>query len=286
MFIYLEPPKKLVTNETWSRVWSIKRQEINLSDGKLSGLFHGVPEPRPPRPQCFPKISWRPTETPSKKPPKPSWAPRTAREDSWFRAVCKSALDVGLSENVVSTPKPNGFHDDYPYEKLLFHWGYTPFSDKPMLDQVLDQLLYPSWRIDEKFQGKFGKSIDLTRLTRHGQLLRFPQQQAHQPLNYFAILTCTALSMVDPFLTPKKSWSSGRTCYSLTGSHSKNDSWLATEVALPCRKLMKHHPEVTPPWKKGDRIEPAILVYPKNTNDHANHGKYHKNDADFKTIIY
>ena len=43
---------------------------------------------------------------------------------------------------------------------------------------------------------------------------------------------------------------------------------------------MKHHPQV--PF--GDRIEPAILV-PKNTNDHANHGKYHKNDADFITII-
>ena len=35
---------------------------------------------------------------------------------------------MGLSENVVSPEKPNGFADHYPYEKLLFHWGYTPFS--------------------------------------------------------------------------------------------------------------------------------------------------------------
>ena len=27
------------------------------------------------------------------------------------------------------SPTPNGFADDYPYEKWLFHWGYTPFSD-------------------------------------------------------------------------------------------------------------------------------------------------------------
>ena len=27
---------------------------------------------------------------------------------------------------------PNGFADHYPYEKWLFHWGYTPFSDIPI----------------------------------------------------------------------------------------------------------------------------------------------------------
>ena len=32
---------------------------------------------------------------------------------------------------MVSTPKPNGFADHYPYEKWLFHWEYTPFSDIP-----------------------------------------------------------------------------------------------------------------------------------------------------------
>ena len=26
---------------------------------------------------------------------------------------------------MVSTPKPNGFADHYPYEKWLFHWEYT-----------------------------------------------------------------------------------------------------------------------------------------------------------------
>ena len=34
-------------------------------------------------------------------------------------------LKIGL------TPKPTGFADHYPYEKWLFHWGYTPFSDIP-----------------------------------------------------------------------------------------------------------------------------------------------------------
>ena len=31
------------------------------------------------------------------------------------------------------TSKPNGFADHYPYEKWLFHWEYTLFSDKPTL---------------------------------------------------------------------------------------------------------------------------------------------------------
>ena len=29
-----------------------------------------------------------------------------------------------------NTPRPNGFADHYPYEKWLFHWEYTLFSDK------------------------------------------------------------------------------------------------------------------------------------------------------------
>ena len=35
-------------------------------------------------------------------------------------------IQMGLSENVVYPEKPNGFADHYPYEKLLFHWGYIP----------------------------------------------------------------------------------------------------------------------------------------------------------------
>ena len=38
---------------------------------------------------------------------------------------------MGLSENVVYPIVPNGFADHYPYEKWLFHWGYSPFSDIP-----------------------------------------------------------------------------------------------------------------------------------------------------------
>ena len=39
---------------------------------------------------------------------------------------------MALSENVVYYPKPIGFADHYPYEKWLFHWEYTLFSDKPI----------------------------------------------------------------------------------------------------------------------------------------------------------
>ena len=39
---------------------------------------------------------------------------------------------MGLSENRLNPEKPNGFHDHYPYEKWLFHWEYTIFSDKPI----------------------------------------------------------------------------------------------------------------------------------------------------------
>ena len=37
---------------------------------------------------------------------------------------------MGVSENVVYPIVPNGFADHYPYEKLLFHWEYSLFSDK------------------------------------------------------------------------------------------------------------------------------------------------------------
>ena len=40
---------------------------------------------------------------------------------------------MGVSENVVYPIVPNGFADHYPYEKWLFHWEYTLFSDKPIL---------------------------------------------------------------------------------------------------------------------------------------------------------
>ena len=41
---------------------------------------------------------------------------------------------MALSENNVPLhPMVNdGFADHYPYEKLLFHWEYTPFSDTPI----------------------------------------------------------------------------------------------------------------------------------------------------------
>ena len=41
-------------------------------------------------------------------------------------------LAIGVCLKMVSTPKPNGFADHYPYFKWLFHWEYTLFSDKPI----------------------------------------------------------------------------------------------------------------------------------------------------------
>ena len=49
----------------------------------------------------------------------------------WCRNLCPKK-NMGVSENVVYYPKPNGFHDPYPYEKWLFHWEYTLFSDTPI----------------------------------------------------------------------------------------------------------------------------------------------------------
>ena len=39
---------------------------------------------------------------------------------------------MGVSENRLNPCVPNGFADHYPYEKWLFHWEYTLFSDKPI----------------------------------------------------------------------------------------------------------------------------------------------------------
>ena len=50
---------------------------------------------------------------------------------------------VGIPEiwvclKMVSTPKPNGFADHYPYEKWLFHWEYTQhFQTNPYVDVPL-----------------------------------------------------------------------------------------------------------------------------------------------------
>ena len=50
---------------------------------------------------------------------------------------CSSAKSsIWVCLKMVSTPKPNGFADHYPVFKWLFHWGYTPFSDKPISFQA------------------------------------------------------------------------------------------------------------------------------------------------------
>ena len=44
----------------------------------------------------------------------------------------RSCRNIWVCLKMLCTPKPNGFADHYPYEKWLFHWGYTPFSDIPI----------------------------------------------------------------------------------------------------------------------------------------------------------
>ena len=49
--------------------------------------------------------------------------------------VSKDHAEVCLK--MVSTPKPNGFADHYPYEKWLFHWEYTQhFQTNPLWNDV------------------------------------------------------------------------------------------------------------------------------------------------------
>ena len=43
-------------------------------------------------------------------------------------------LAIWVCLKMLCTPKPNGFADHYPYEKWLFHWEYTLFSDKPIYE--------------------------------------------------------------------------------------------------------------------------------------------------------
>ena len=52
-----------------------------------------------------------------------------------------SSCTIWVCLKMVSTPKPNGFADHYPYEKWLFHWEYTLFSDKPISTLTLHQLI-------------------------------------------------------------------------------------------------------------------------------------------------
>ena len=39
---------------------------------------------------------------------------------------------IWMCLKIGNTPKPNGFADHYPYEKWLFLWECTLFSDKPI----------------------------------------------------------------------------------------------------------------------------------------------------------
>ena len=87
----------------------------------------------------------------------PQWLGYTAVLDNKKTPCCPTPMNssgrlslvhqndhMGLSENVVYPEKPNGFADHYPYEKWLFHWGYSPFSDIPIYwKHSIFQVLHP-----------------------------------------------------------------------------------------------------------------------------------------------
>ena len=62
---------------------------------------------------------------------------RLAHLTKWAARACHFQK-IWVCLKIGSTTKPNGFHDvndRYPYEKWLFHWEYTLFSDKPIWQQ-------------------------------------------------------------------------------------------------------------------------------------------------------
>ena len=49
-----------------------------------------------------------------------------------YQRVKDNMINMGVSENVVNPIVPNGFVWSLSrFEKWLFHWEYTIFSDKP-----------------------------------------------------------------------------------------------------------------------------------------------------------
>ena len=66
--------------------------------------------------------------------------PATSRPRNQLYIGIRMLLKMGLlfykwvCLKMLCSPKPNGFHDHYPYNKWLFHWEYTLFSDKPKWD--------------------------------------------------------------------------------------------------------------------------------------------------------
>ena len=258
----LGTPKKAGNYETF-RVWfNQENQEINPSDGKLSGLFHGVPEPRPQWPQCFHVFSQNLMATTAAQ-PGPPWAPDCSRG-----LLIQGRLQISL-------------------RCWIRFW-----------------IILDWWKIEGKLGGKNLKSMN------HGPKSWQGTAKSLGFLNTKRISrwTTSRFSPVVYPLYPLKSWSSPgpdllfphwiplkkwfMACYMSCCRVGSCRKWRVSLLSLlflvsaliwgksPHWGLMKHHPQV--PF--GDRIEPAILV-PENTNDHANHGKYHKNDADFITII-
>ena len=61
-----------------------------------------------------------------------SWKSKHTRRMPTKNHCVYSILVIWVCLKIVYPIVPNGFADHYPYEKLLFHWGYTPFSDIPI----------------------------------------------------------------------------------------------------------------------------------------------------------
>ena len=70
---------------------------------------------------------------------------QTADKDgvSWISWTGPAGRGWGVSENSENPFSPNGFADHYPVFKWLFVWGYTLFSDKPILCIIYYVQLWP-----------------------------------------------------------------------------------------------------------------------------------------------
>ena len=122
------------------------------------------------------------------------WAPRI-RCTRWIALACSNleAMRVTWKTKQVCgfvwkccVPKPNGFADQFPYEKWLFHWGYTPFSDTAMYTWKYLELPWIPWIPSKEMWSELIQSSHSRLLINRGE---------HSRLKWFgSIFTTTTTS--------------------------------------------------------------------------------------------
>ena len=89
-----------------------------------------------------------------------SWSPTTAASQGQLHLVEVFFSTYGCT--------PNGFADHYPYEKWLFHWEYTLFSDTPRVClKMLCTPINPMVLLIIKSQWKMAISLGIYPIFRH-----------------------------------------------------------------------------------------------------------------------